>query len=183
MFAIDSFQTVVPVTLEGMERYLGSGLSEGSAKVMAERLVSALVSRRSGHRNHPERLIEVEGIAASGASRSRRPGRARASKSDGVPAIARRADLARGQDLQGRYGDPRGRPGSREPFTARNRRLWHRFQTADAIAANLGIERLRPSAARRHFARSRTLSDEGHVALSTHQLNRLIRALLEIDRR
>jgi exodeoxyribonuclease V alpha subunit len=62
-FQVESFVTVQPSTLVGMERYLGSGLIRGIGKVTAARLVKHfgldtldVIDRR------PERLREVEGI-------------------------------------------------------------------------------------------------------------------------
>src|SRR5689334_2623771 len=62
-FQVESFQTVVPATLAGIERYLGSGLVHGIGKVMAERLVARFgLKTLEIIDEHPERLTEVEGI-------------------------------------------------------------------------------------------------------------------------
>jgi exodeoxyribonuclease V alpha subunit len=62
-FQVLSFSTMKPATVEGIERYLGSGLVKGIGKELAARLV-----RRFGLETldvidgHPGRLREVEGI-------------------------------------------------------------------------------------------------------------------------
>ncbi|MCG6894673.1 MAG: ATP-dependent RecD-like DNA helicase [Desulfobacteraceae bacterium] len=64
-FKVESAQTAVPVTGEGMKRYLGSGLIPGIGPEMAERIVhrfgddTAAVLERE-----PHRLEEVPGIGA-----------------------------------------------------------------------------------------------------------------------
>jgi len=64
-FKISSYETVVPATVKGIERYLGSGLIRGIGPVMAKRLVGKfgeetldIIEKSS------ERLQEVEGIGA-----------------------------------------------------------------------------------------------------------------------
>jgi exodeoxyribonuclease V alpha subunit len=62
-FQVDSYVTVTPATLVGIEKYLGSGLVRGVGKVMAERLVKHFgVGTLEVIDQKPERLLEVEGI-------------------------------------------------------------------------------------------------------------------------
>ncbi|HSK74929.1 MAG TPA: ATP-dependent RecD-like DNA helicase [Thermoanaerobaculia bacterium] len=68
-FRVASYQTVLPATLTGIEKYLGSGLIRGIGKVMASRLVASFGAETLDViENRPERLTEVEGI---GPKRSR----------------------------------------------------------------------------------------------------------------
>src|SRR4030095_8434873 len=68
-FRVASYATVVPGTLGGIEKYLGSGLIRGIGKVMASRLVAAFGKETLDViENRPHRLTEVEGI---GPKRSR----------------------------------------------------------------------------------------------------------------
>jgi exodeoxyribonuclease V alpha subunit len=62
-FEVRSYSTVLPATIQGIQRYLGSGLIKGIGPVMAERMV--------GHfgtdilriiEEEPERLVEVPGV-------------------------------------------------------------------------------------------------------------------------
>jgi len=64
-FKIQSYESVVPATVKGIERYLGSGLIKGIGPVMAKRLVEkfgkdtlVVIETKS------QRLHEVEGIGA-----------------------------------------------------------------------------------------------------------------------
>jgi len=62
-FRVSSYATVVPATLNGIEKYLGSGLIRGIGKVMASRLVAAFgLETLDVIESRPERLTEVEGI-------------------------------------------------------------------------------------------------------------------------
>ncbi|HEV8376344.1 MAG TPA: ATP-dependent RecD-like DNA helicase [Candidatus Polarisedimenticolia bacterium] len=64
-FRVETFETLKPATLVGIEKYLGSGMVRGLGPVMARRLVEQfgaatleIIDRQ------PERLSEVEGIGA-----------------------------------------------------------------------------------------------------------------------
>jgi exodeoxyribonuclease V alpha subunit len=60
---VDSYATVLPATIQGICRYLGSGMIKGIGPVMAERMVShfgteilAIIEQQLG------RLLEVYGL-------------------------------------------------------------------------------------------------------------------------
>src|ERR1700724_3146171 len=56
-FRVASYRTVAPATVEGIERYLGSGLIRGIGKVMASRLVARFGLQTLGVIDHqPDRL-------------------------------------------------------------------------------------------------------------------------------
>ncbi len=63
-FKVESFQQLLPATLNGIKRYLESGMIKGIGPVMAGRLIT-----RFGDRifdvieNAPEQLLEVKGVA------------------------------------------------------------------------------------------------------------------------
>jgi exodeoxyribonuclease V alpha subunit len=62
-FSIVSYEVVRPATLEGIERYLGSGLIKGIGPVMAKRLVAKFgLSTLNVIENEIHRLSEVGGI-------------------------------------------------------------------------------------------------------------------------
>src|SRR6266566_7844778 len=62
-FEVRSYSTVLPATIQGIQRYLGSGLIKGIGPVMAERMV-AHFGTDILHiiEEFPERLIEVDGL-------------------------------------------------------------------------------------------------------------------------
>ncbi len=62
-FKIESCETILPVTVKGIERYLGSGMIKGIGPVMAKRLVSQFKEETlSIIENNCGRLHEVPGI-------------------------------------------------------------------------------------------------------------------------
>ncbi len=64
-FKIESYQTVYPSTVEGMRRYLGSGLIKGIGPVTAKRIVNHFGKESLDViENNPERLVDVEGLGS-----------------------------------------------------------------------------------------------------------------------
>jgi len=62
-FRVESFRTIRPATLVGIEKYLGSGLVRGVGPVMARRLVDHFgLETLEVIDERPERLLEVEGV-------------------------------------------------------------------------------------------------------------------------
>ena len=62
-FRVESFLTVQPATLVGMERYLGSGMVEGIGPELARRLLGRFgLETFDVIERQPQRLTEVEGI-------------------------------------------------------------------------------------------------------------------------
>jgi exodeoxyribonuclease V alpha subunit len=69
-FEVHSYTTVLPATIQGIRRYLGSGLIKGIGPVMAERMVDHFgTDILRVIEDEPERLIEVYGL---GPKRSKR---------------------------------------------------------------------------------------------------------------
>ena len=64
-FKVDRYETAVPDTVQGIGKYLGSGLIKGIGPVMAKRIVSRFGAQTLEVIDaSPERLREVEGIGA-----------------------------------------------------------------------------------------------------------------------
>ncbi len=62
-FKVESYLSMVPATLEGIERYLGSGMIKGIGPVFARRLVEEFgEDTLDVIEKHPKRISEVEGI-------------------------------------------------------------------------------------------------------------------------
>lgn len=62
-FQVESFEAIVPATIKGVEKYLGSGSIRGIGPVMAKRIVETFgLQALDIIENHPERLGEVSGI-------------------------------------------------------------------------------------------------------------------------
>jgi len=62
-FVVDSYTTVLPATIQGIRRYLGSGLIKGIGPTMAERMVDHFgLDILTVIETEPHRLIEVHGL-------------------------------------------------------------------------------------------------------------------------
>ncbi len=62
-FKVEEYQSITPATLNGIERYLGSGMLKGIGPVMARRLVKTFgLDTLTILAKEPERLLEIEGI-------------------------------------------------------------------------------------------------------------------------
>jgi len=62
-FEVRSYSTVLPATIQGIQRYLGSGLVKGIGPVMAERMVAHFgTDILRVIEEEPERLIDVPGV-------------------------------------------------------------------------------------------------------------------------
>jgi exodeoxyribonuclease V alpha subunit len=62
-FEVESFTTVLPATIQGIQRYLGSGLVKGVGPVFAERIVDHFgLQTLEIIESEPHRLIEVPGV-------------------------------------------------------------------------------------------------------------------------
>lgn len=69
---VESLESLVPTTLEGVEKYLGSGLIHGIGPAFAARLVAAFgLETLRVIDEHPERLRKVPGIGAKRAAQIR----------------------------------------------------------------------------------------------------------------
>jgi exodeoxyribonuclease V alpha subunit len=62
-FEVEAYQTVLPATIQGIRRYLGSGLIKGIGPRMAERIVEHFgEATLQVIEQTPERLLEVPGL-------------------------------------------------------------------------------------------------------------------------
>jgi exodeoxyribonuclease V alpha subunit len=165
-FKVESYITVKPATLVGIEKYLGSGLVRGVGKVMAERLVKHFgMETLEVIDQKPERLPEVEGI---GPVRSERITKAwveqRQIKDVMVFLQSHGVSTAYATRIYKQYRDRAIVVVKENPYRLAVDILGIGFKSADKIASQLGIgptSPLRAEAGVLHVLG--TLSDEGHV--------------------
>jgi exodeoxyribonuclease V alpha subunit len=172
-----------PSTLEGIERYLGSGMVRGIGPRFAKKLVGTFgegVFEIIEH--HPERLLEFEGI---GPKRQERVTQAWAEQqvvreimmflqSHGV-------DTARAVRIYKTYGEQAVERVRENPYRLALDIHGIGFRTADAIAQRLGIPQdslIRAQAGVRHVLQE--ITAEGHCAAYRERLTESASALLEI---
>jgi exodeoxyribonuclease V alpha subunit len=182
-FQVTSYRSRVPVTVEGIERYLGSGMLRGIGKVMAERLVARFgAATLDVIDEHPERLTEVEGI---GKVRSQQIRGAwleqRAIRDVMVFLQAHGVSTSHAVKIYKRYHDAAIGLVRQNPYRLANDIDGIGFQTADHIAQRLGLaptsdERCRAGVL--HVLQ--LLSEDGHVGATRRDVVQRTNALLDV---
>lgn len=183
-FQVDSCISILPSTLTGIEKYLGSGLVKGIGPVMAKRVVSRF-GLETLHiiEANPEALLEVEGI---GQVRAQRIGQAWQEQKE----IREVMIFLQGHGISSTYavkiykayGNKSVSLVKENPYRLALDISGIGFKTADKIARNLGIEsgaQIRIEAGILH--RLSELVDEGHVFYPQSKLVSGTASLLEVD--
>lgn len=183
-FKVESYATVRPATLEGIERYLGSGLVRGIGKAMAARIVGHFgLQTIQVIDDAPARLREVEGIGPVRSGRILQAWEEQRQirqvmiflQSHGVSTL-----LA--AKIYKQYRDRAMEVVTREPYRLAEDVYGIGFKTADRIARSLGIaanapERIRAGAL--HLLSEQ--SDQGHLYTPRTELASLTAAALQVE--
>jgi exodeoxyribonuclease V alpha subunit len=184
-FKVETYVTVKPATLTGIEKYLGSGLVRGIGKVIAARLVATFgLTTLEVIDQHPERLTEVEGI---GPVRRKRIGEAwveqRHIQDVMVFLQSHGVSTTYAVRVYKTYGDRAIAIVKDNPYRLAIDIWGIGFKTADKIAGRLGIS---PTSPQRAVAGTLHVlgeaSDDGHVFLPREKLLEAATTLLEIER-
>jgi exodeoxyribonuclease V alpha subunit len=185
-FKAQSLRVIPPSTLDGIEKYLGSGMVRGIGPHFARKLVGAFGERVFDViEDSPDRLLELEGI---GPKRKERVTRAWAEQkvireimvflqSHGV-------GTARAVRIYKTYGDEAVEKVRENPYRLALDIHGIGFKTADAIAQRLGIPQdslIRAQAGVRHELQE--IASDGHCAAYGDQLAESSCKLLEIPER
>ena len=183
-FRVDSYVTVKPATLVGIEKYLGSGLVPGIGRVMARRLVERFGTETLEVIDRaPERLTEVEGV---GPIRSARIAEAWAEQARIREVMvflqAHGVSTTYAVRIYKRYGDAAVEVVRANPYRLALDITGIGFLSADRIAAQLGISPRSPERARAgvlHVLGEAT--SEGHVFATREQLRARAAELLGVE--
>jgi exodeoxyribonuclease V alpha subunit len=184
-FEVESYTTVLPATVQGIRRYLGSGMIKGIGPVMADRMV--------GHfgtdilriiEEEPERLVEVPGL---GPKRTKRIGDAweeqKAIKEVMVFLQGVGVSTSLAVRIYKQYGDASVDTVRREPYRLAADVWGIGFKTADTIAQAVGIPHDSPE--RIKAGLQYTLSegaDDGHCFLPEPNLITAAEKILGVPR-
>src|SRR6185437_8743592 len=176
-------KTSEPTSLNGIEKYLGSGMIRGIGPVYAKKLVRAFGEKVFDTiEAEPERLREVTGI---GPVRANRITAAWAEQkiireimvflhSNGV-------GTARAVRIYKTYGADAVQVMTENPYRLARDIRGIGFKSADAIAMKLGIEKTAMMRVRSGISHALTEAmDEGHCGLPTDELVPLAEKLLEV---
>jgi exodeoxyribonuclease V alpha subunit len=172
-----------PTTLEGIERYLGSGLVKGIGPIYARRLVAAfgegvldLIEQA------PERLQDVDGIGPKRAARIVRGwAEQKVIREIMLFLHAHGVGTSRAVRIFKTYGADAIQVISENPYRLARDIRGIGFKSADQIASRLGIEKTAMIRARAgiSYALAEAM-DKGHCGLPVDELRGLAAELLEI---
>jgi exodeoxyribonuclease V alpha subunit len=184
-FQVDSYTTVLPATIQGIRRYLGSGLIKGIGPVMAERMVTHFgTDILTIIEEEPGRLTEVHGL---GPKRTKRIADAweeqKAIKEVMVFLSGVGVSTSLAVRIYKKYADRSIAVVRDEPYRLASEVWGIGFKTADTIARAVGIPHDSPE--RIKAGLQYTLSeaaDDGHCYLPEPNLIREATTILNVDR-
>ena len=183
-FRVETCLSVLPSTITGIQKYLGSGLVKGIGPVMARRLVDTFnLDTLDIIGDSPERLKEVEGI---GPIRADRIARAWEEQKE----IREVMVFLQGQGVSSTYAvkiykvyrDKSISIVKQNPYRLALDISGIGFKTADRIAQNMGIDpgsQIRAEAGIIHVLNE--LVNEGHVYYPYEELKTAAASLLEVE--
>lgn len=182
-FKATQLEVIQPTSLEGIEKYLGSGMVKGIGPFFAKKLVTAFGEAVFDViEQQPERLMELEGI---GDKRKEQVLAAWAEQKSirniMVFLQAHGVGTARAVRIYKTYGDQAIEQVRDNPYRLAQDIHGIGFKTADALAERLGIEKdsiLRAEAGVRHVLQG--MCEHGHCAAEYDQLITDSVALLDI---
>ena len=183
-FRVASYMALQPSTLEGIERYLGSGLITGIGKVMARRLVARFgLETLEIVENEPERLSEVDGIGPVRAEQIRQAWRQQQGLRDTLVFLQSQGmTTSQALRIHKQLGESAVAAVRANPYRLAEEVKGIGFKTADQIAAGLGISGEAPQRVEAGllYALDRA-ADAGHLYLPRQQLTEDGAALLGLD--
>jgi exodeoxyribonuclease V alpha subunit len=183
-FKVTSYESIVPATVKGIERYLGSGLIKGIGPVMAKRLVDRFgEATLDVIEQNIERLHEVEGI---GSKRIEMITNAWSEQKEVRNVMlflqGHEVSSSHAARIYRQYGKESIRVVKENPYRLAEDIFGIGFLTADRIALKIGVPKdsvIRAGAGIMHVLQK--LADEGHVYYPFEPLLEECRAILDTD--
>lgn len=182
-FEVREFQVQLPATVEGLRKYLGSGLIKGVGPVTAERIVDYFgLATLTVIEQTPERLREVPGIAEKRVALIRRAWAEQRQIKDLMLFLqAHGLSTSLAVKIYQAYGATALTVVQQDPYRLARDIYGIGFKTADQVAQQLGLS---PEAPERLQAGVRyalsALSDEGHCFAEREQLLGAAAGLLQV---
>jgi exodeoxyribonuclease V alpha subunit len=185
-FQADSLRMTPPNSLEGIEKYLSSGLVKGIGKHYAKRIVEVFGERTLQVIDEsPSFLKEVKGIGARRIQLIRESWREQKAVRDIMVFLqGHGVGIERAVRIWKTYGDKALDLVRANPYRLANDIWGIGFQTADNLAQRIGIDRQSPhraQAALRYVLKE--LSDDGHCGYPADEVLKQTAALTGIEER
>jgi len=182
-FRATSIHTAPPTSMDGIERYLGSGLIRGIGPVFARKLVEAFGANVfEVIDTHPGRLRDVDGIGPARAAQIVEAWSGQKVIRDIMVFLyAHGVGTSRAVRIYKTYGADAIAMISENPYRLARDIRGIGFVTADALALKLGIEKTAPIRARAGIAYALMQAiDEGQCGLPREDLTALAQKLLDV---
>jgi exodeoxyribonuclease V alpha subunit len=180
----DSVTEVLPSTLDGVERYLGSGVVPGIGEKLAKRIVSAFgLETLRVLDEEPDRLHEVEGLGRKRAlAVTKAWTEQRALRDVMVFLQARDVSASLAHRIWKRFGSRSVDVVTRNPYALALEVWGIGFKTADRLAVSLGIAKDSPDRLRAGVLQAlHSATESGHVYTAAEELVQTAAELLEVD--
>ena len=183
-FRCDSYEILLPTTLLGIQRFLGSGLIKGIGKGLAEKIVEHFGEETlTVLSEHPERLMEVRGIGRTSYKSIAESYRETQATRESLVSLQRYGiSPALAQKITERYGLQGPEIVQEDPYRLCDEIEGIGFKTADRIATALGIapdSDQRVACALRYLLRE-AADSSGHCYLPADDLCRRAADLLQV---
>jgi exodeoxyribonuclease V alpha subunit len=183
-FQVEAYTTVLPATIQGIRRYLGSGLIKGIGPKMAERIVDHFgPATLEVIEQAPGRLVEVPGLGPKRTAMITAAwAEQQAIKEVMVFLQGVGVSTSLGVRIYKTYRDDAIEVVRREPYRLAGEVWGIGFKTADQLARSLGIPHDSPQRVKAglQFALSQA-TDDGHCYLPETELVTKATELLEVD--
>ena len=184
-FKVLSFEAVFPATVEGIRKYLGSGLIKGIGPVTAERIVNRFGEKTLDIVEHRiQDLGKVEGLGPKRIETIERAWR----EQKEIRALmiflqAHDVSPVHATKIFRHYGKDALRVVSQNPYRLATDIYGIGFLTADRIAQKMGFEKNAPARAEAGILHALSrLTEEGHVYYPYEPLVEKCREILEVER-
>lgn len=183
-FKVEAFETIIPATVAGIEKYLGSGLIKGIGPVFARRLVEAFGTETLRIiEGEPSRLLTVDGIGQVRLQRIRTAWEEQKEIRDVMIFLqGHGVSSAYGAKIFKAYGKSSIAVVQENPYRLARDIYGIGFKTADRIAQAIGIEKhspLRVEAGVIHVLNE--LAEDGHVYFPFDRLVKESTGILEVE--
>ncbi|MDY6863803.1 MAG: ATP-dependent RecD-like DNA helicase [Thermodesulfobacteriota bacterium] len=183
-FKVDTYLALVPATLNGIEKYLGSGLVKGVGPVMAGRLTDRFgLKTLEVIESEPSRLTEVEGIGEVRAERIKKAwDEQKAVREVMIFLQGYGANASYAARIYKEYGDRAQYMIKENPYRLADEISGIGFKTADKIAQKLGIDPASPLRAEAGIVYVlREMVKKGHVYYLFDELIEKASEILDIN--
>jgi exodeoxyribonuclease V alpha subunit len=184
-FSVEEYESHAPATVEGIERYLGSGLIPGIGGELAHRIVKAFGEQTlEVLDSQPQKLTEVEGIGRKRIASIKASWRQqREIRKVMIFLQSHGAGPALATKIYKRYGDRSMAVVQDNPYRLALDMFGVGFLTADRIARAIGIAADSPARAQAGILHTlEECSGEGHLYYPRNALVQRCQKLLETDR-